>query len=101
MGKTKCQHKPCNKEAMYDQGWLEGNRLVHGPVCGTHDKLLGRQNLMRLAGMTLDEAISFDTYARLTRDDAEPIPWELYLQEKRAGTLPALVRARKGKTESE
>lgn len=55
---TKCAIPICNRNtAKYLMGWLDKNgRKQSGLVCSIHDKLLGRQNLMKYAGMTLQEA---------------------------------------------
>jgi hypothetical protein len=44
-------------------GWIDNNGEKHwGMVCSKHDRLLGRRNLIQLAGMSVDEAIEFERY---------------------------------------
>ncbi len=74
---SKCSYAGCTRiltpwKGIYPQ--LVEHKLVY--VCGSHDKIMGRTNLMKLAGMTHDEAIAFDTYTRQTRDGMIPISWE-------------------------
>ena len=39
---------------------IRGGIKGFGYVCGTHDRLFGRRNLIKLAGMTLEQAIEFE-----------------------------------------
>jgi len=64
----KCEYPGCNRKAKYFTGWLENGEKKFGYVCATHDKELGRKNLMALAGMTLKEAVEFDRYAKETAE---------------------------------
>lgn len=58
--RNKCEYDGCHRVTQY---WIghrsEDKALSFIPVCGTHDKSIGRQNLMGL-GWTLDEAIKFE-----------------------------------------
>lgn len=64
----KCEYYGCNRRAKYFMGWSSDNgEKKFGFVCPTHDKELGRSNLMR-TGLTLPEAIAFDKYAKETEE---------------------------------
>lgn len=61
----KCSYGDCHKEARYVIGWLEplqgGPESWHfGPVCGEHDRVLGRRNLSELLRIPMGEAIRLD-----------------------------------------
>ena len=57
----KCAVPTCKRESRgYFMGFPgKGGEYRLGYVCGTHDKLFGRQNL-KAAGLTLGEAIEFE-----------------------------------------
>ena len=59
-----CEIPSCNRTAKYLNSWDNENDKHFGLVCATHDKTLGRENLMKLAGMSLREAIMFERYMR-------------------------------------
>ena len=58
----KCAYPGCHrKTAKYFMGWINSEGVkVWGLVCATHDRELGRKNLMEYAGMALQEAINFE-----------------------------------------
>ncbi len=64
----KCEYGACAHQAIYFMSWWGNNNKKSGYVCATHDKNLGRKNLMTLANMTLSEAIEFERYAQGTED---------------------------------
>ncbi len=61
----KCEYCGCKRDAKYFMGWPVGTVKTCGYVCSTHDKLLGRKNLIA-TGMTLEEAIKFEDYIKKT-----------------------------------
>ena len=69
-----CDYPGCTKESKFLMSWDNKNGKHSGLVCATHDKELGRKNLMR-AGMTFQEAIAFERYLAQTVEDASPIDW--------------------------
>lgn len=64
-----CEYRGCKHGANYFMGWDENGVKKFGYVCATHDKVLGRKNLMAHAGMTLKEAIEFEKYAKKTMEE--------------------------------
>ena len=62
-----CEFQHCGRRAKYFMGWLENGDKKFGMVCATHDKILGRKNLMA-TGMTIEEAIKFERYAKETEE---------------------------------
>ena len=57
---SNCAIPACNREAKYFMGWTDENKEKHwGLVCTTHDRFLGRKNLVSF-GLTLDESIKFE-----------------------------------------
>ena len=69
-----CDYPQCSHEAQFLMGWDNKNDKHFGQVCATHDRELGRRNLVN-AGMPLNEAIAFEKYLFLTVNDASPIDW--------------------------
>lgn len=65
----RCAFGNCKREAKYFMTWNNGTGKVSGLVCATHDKRLGRHHLMELVGMTLEEAIEFETMLKRTVND--------------------------------
>ena len=61
----KCEYPGCHRQAKYLQGWTNENGKHFGLVCATHDRELGRKNLVN-AGMSLSEAILFERYTKET-----------------------------------
>ena len=60
-----CQYHECKRPAQFNMGWRNENGKLHwGYVCATHDRELGRTNLSKF--MSLEEAILFEKYAKLT-----------------------------------
>ena len=59
MTKSRCQYHGCKRSASYYMSWKEPDGKRFGYVCASHDRMLGRKNLVN-AGMTVDEAIDFD-----------------------------------------
>jgi len=57
-----CQFKHCNRKAAYFIGWSTSDGKKWGMVCATHDKELGRKNLLNY--MSLEEAIESDRKSR-------------------------------------
>ena len=55
-------------------GWNNEGGKHFGLVCATHDKKLGRTNLID-SGMSTYEAIMFEHYLKLTVDNTNPIDW--------------------------
>uniref|UniRef100_A0A6M3L711 Uncharacterized protein n=1 Tax=viral metagenome TaxID=1070528 RepID=A0A6M3L711_9ZZZZ len=56
----KCTIPGCGRRASYYMGWKDEQGVKQwGYVCATHDKFIGRGNLME-AGMTLEGAINFE-----------------------------------------
>lgn len=63
-----CDYHGCKHRAKYFMGWLDSKgEKQWGVVCATHDKMLGRENL-KATGMTLQEAIAFEKYAKETEE---------------------------------
>ena len=60
-------------------GWDNKNGKHFGLVCATHDKLLGRKNLVK-TGMTVQEAILFEHYLAQTVDNTNPVDWPVWLE---------------------
>ncbi len=59
----KCQYGECKKKAIYHMGWNDPAKgKVSGMVCGGHDRVLGRINLISLSGMSNAEVINFEKY---------------------------------------
>ena len=57
----KCTVPGCGRRASYYMGWKDKQGEEHqGFVCATHDKFIGRGNLMEYAGFTLEDAIAFE-----------------------------------------
>uniref|UniRef100_A0A6M3IYJ3 Uncharacterized protein n=1 Tax=viral metagenome TaxID=1070528 RepID=A0A6M3IYJ3_9ZZZZ len=54
-----CEYCDCTRKAKYFMGWVEEGEKQWGMVCATHDKYLGRKNLVG-AGLSLEEAIQFE-----------------------------------------
>ncbi len=64
---ARCAYPNCKRPAAYDMGWMDMERnMQHGMVCPTHDRILGRKNLMRNANMTVQEAIAFEQELKRT-----------------------------------
>lgn len=74
-----CEYPSCNHTAQFLMCWNNKNGKHSGMVCASHDRKLGRKNLMRV-GMTLDETILFEKYCKLTVDDANPTDWPEWLE---------------------
>ena len=55
----RCSYPGCSREANYYMSWTIADSKCFGNVCATHDRILGRQNLIA-AGMTAAEAVEFD-----------------------------------------
>jgi len=71
-------------------GWNNENGKHFDLVCATHDKELGRRNLIT-AGMSLEEAILFEKYCHLTVDDASPPDWQSWF-EHQTNRLPTPLK---------
>ncbi len=56
---ARCSYPGCSREAQFYMSWQLGNTKHFGLVCATHDRILGRQNLIA-SGMTAAEAVEFD-----------------------------------------
>ncbi len=56
---ARCSYPGCSRQASYYMSWLEDDVKRFGYVCATHDRVLGRQNLVA-SGMTAAEAVRFD-----------------------------------------
>jgi len=75
-------------------GWNNKNGKHFGLVCATHDKKLGRLNLIN-AGLPLQEAVAFDRYLEQTAnlDNYPDFPeWLTQLYPNITPTLPKSVR---------
>lgn len=75
----KCSYGDCHKDARYVIGWLSDRSSWHfGPVCGEHDRVLGRRNLSELLRIPMVEAIRLDLQMdrdiRRIEDAPETIP---------------------------
>ena len=62
-----CEYNKCKRQAKYLMSWENKDDKHFGMVCATHDRSLGRVNLLK-AGMPLNEIIAFEKYAKLTVD---------------------------------
>jgi len=65
---NRCQYPACHRQARYFIGWNNGDGKHFGLVCGTHNRKLGRENLMQ-TGMSLDECILFERYLRVVPEE--------------------------------
>ena len=56
-----CEYRDCNKKQAFFIRWAEmDGRISSGIVCASHDKQLGRINLMNAYGIAHEEAVSLD-----------------------------------------
>ena len=60
-------------------GWDNKDGKHFGLVCETHDRYLGRKNLVK-AGMTIQETILFEHYLAQTVDNTNPVDWPVWLE---------------------
>jgi len=81
-----CDYSECTRKPQFLMSWDNKNGKHFGLVCATHDRFLGRRNLVE-AGMPIDEAIAFEKYCFLTVNDANPIDWPKWF-EVRTGKAP-------------
>ena len=79
-----CESPGCTRKAKFLMGWSNGNGKHSGLVCATCDRRLGRENLVRLAGMTVTEAMLFERYCHITEEDTDPIDWPDWLSRYNA-----------------
>ena len=63
----KCEYPNCDHKAYFFMGWENKNGKHFGLVCATHDKDLGRENLLKY-GMSIEECILFEHYLKETVD---------------------------------
>lgn len=60
-----CQYPNCKARTPNPRlmGWTDefSGRVMFGLVCPKHDRLLGRENLVRLVGLTYSEARAFES----------------------------------------
>ena len=69
-----CDYPRCAGKSQFLMCWDNENGKHSGMVCATHDKVLGRKNLIE-AGMTLQEAKVFERYLAQTVNDTNPTDW--------------------------
>ena len=62
-------------------GWDNKNGKHFSLVCATHDRELGRLNLMKL-GMPMEECILFEDYCKETVDLLEHPDWPEWLNQR-------------------
>lgn len=77
-----CQYLECDHTAQFLMGWNNKNGKHFGLVCATHDKKLGRLNLVK-AGLSTEEAIAFDRYLKETVDSAEYPDFPEWLRKRK------------------
>jgi len=65
MRTSRCQFEACGRERRYWIGYYSVNGKQEWiPVCGTHDKFIGRHNLVA-SGWTLEDAIRFELHPEI------------------------------------
>ena len=69
-----CNYPECTHASRFLMSWNNKNGKHFGLVCSTHDKELGRSNLVKV-GMPLEEAVAFEHYLAQTVNDANPLDW--------------------------
>ena len=75
-----CEYYNCNRTARYFMGWNNLNGSKHfGLVCATHDRELGRNNLVN-TGMSTAESILFERYLKETVNLVEYPDWPEWLK---------------------
>jgi len=79
-----CERPRCSQTACFFMGWKNKNGKHFGFVCTACDEDLGRANLTN-AGLTLEEAIAFERYCKLTVNDANPIDWPEWFMQMHPG----------------
>lgn len=61
MRTSRCLYEGCGRERRYQIGYkLQSGQIEWIPVCGTHDKFIGRHNLIAW-GWSLKDAIRFES----------------------------------------
>ena len=71
---TFCEYHGCERKKAFFMRWAEvDGTIASGIVCASHDKQLGRINLMNAYGIAHEEAVVMDTaLARLAKkEDSE------------------------------
>ena len=76
----KCAYNGCKHKARWFMCWENENGQHCGLVCATHDKLLGRKNLIKL-GWTLKEAVLFDRYCKTVPDEEGRLDYPEWLKK--------------------
>lgn len=77
-----CEYHGCiSRNAKYFMCWTNETGKHCGFVCSTHDKYLGRKNLVSL-GMSTSETLLFEQYCKETVDSPEPISWKGWLEAR-------------------
>lgn len=56
----KCAIPKCKRKSVYFMGFPTSGEKYFGYVCESHDKRIGRRNLMVFADMTREQAIKFE-----------------------------------------
>ena len=66
----KCEYPGCKpKTAQYFMGWEDEEGNKHwGMVCASHDKLLGRRNLTKYAGMDIEQILLYESYLKVSME---------------------------------
>ena len=62
-----CEYPGCHRTARFLNSWNNETDKHFGLVCATHDKELGRKNLMKY--MSIEEAILFERYMHEVPDE--------------------------------
>ena len=83
-----CDFPGCEREARFLMSWDNKNGKHFGHVCATCDKKLGRINLMKY--MSLQEAIVFEKYLRLTVNLSEYPDFPQWLVQKNLLTADSI-----------
>lgn len=78
--KQVCEYPGCHREAHYLNSWDNKATKHFGIVCATHDRELGRMNLVK-TGMSLREAIWFEGYLKETVELSEYPDWPEWLKQ--------------------
>jgi hypothetical protein len=68
-----CGAGSCTKAALYYIGWEVDGLRRWEPVCGAHDRYLGRMNIMGLTGWNKGKVLAWDN-AFIRDEEVEALP---------------------------
>ena len=94
---TRCKYPGCHRASRFFMCWNNKNGKHFGLVCSTHDKLLGRTNLMDV-GMSVQEAIAFESYLKETVELESYPDWPAWLTQRGETCTPLTTPVRLTKT---